>query len=105
MPPAFVTARDALAHFLNETGLVTQVQAVLDDSELDRRARQHAYEDICSSVLVAAILENLTQAVSELAEEFLRSAPVGLAVRSSGVREDLAKASFAGVYESFLGIS
>ena len=105
VPPAFVITRDALALFLNETGLVTQVQAMLDDGELDRRARQRAYESVCASVLAASIPENLTEAASDLADEFLRSASVGLAVRSSGIQEDLAKASFAGVYESFLGVS
>lgn len=105
VPPAFVITREALALFLNETGLVMQAQAMLDDGELDRRARQRAYETLCSSVLEAAIPENLTEATSDLVEEFLRSAAVGLAVRSSGVQEDLEKASFAGVYESFLGVS
>jgi phosphohistidine swiveling domain-containing protein len=105
VPPAFVITRDALALFLNETGLVTQVQAMLTDSDLDRRARQRAYENLCSSVFEAAIPKSLAEAVSDLAEEFLRSASVGLVVRSSGVQEDLAKASFAGVYESFLGVS
>jgi phosphohistidine swiveling domain-containing protein len=105
VPPAFVITREALAFFLNETGLVTQVQAVLDDGELDWRARQRAYEKLCSSVLAASVPENLAKAVSDLAEVFLCSAPVGLAVRSSGIQEDLEKASFAGVYESFLGAS
>ncbi|MBN1979483.1 MAG: hypothetical protein JW918_18960 [Anaerolineae bacterium] len=105
VPPAFVITRDALNLFLNETGLVTRVQAMLDGGELDRRARQRAYENLCASVLDAAIPKNLAEAVSNLAEEFLRSAPAGLAVRSSGIQEDLAQASFAGVYESFLGVS
>ena len=105
VPPAFVITRGALALFLDETGLVTRVQAMLDDGGLDRRARQHTYEDLCASVLAASIPENLAEAVSDLAEEFLRSASAGLAVRSSGIQEDLEKASFAGVYESFLGVS
>jgi pyruvate,water dikinase len=105
VPPAFVITREVLALFLSEAGLVMQVQAVLDGRELDRGARQRAYEDLCSSVRKASIPENLAAAVSDLAEAFLRSAPAGLAVRSSGIQEDLAKASFAGVYESFLGVS
>ena len=65
---------------------------MLDDGELDRRTRQRAYENLCSSVLAASIPGNLVKVVSDLAEESLRSVPVGLAVRSSGIQEDLEKA-------------
>ncbi len=46
----------------------------------------------------------LVEAVAPLADALLADAPCGLVVRSSGLYEDSAAASFAGVYESFLGI-
>lgn len=99
VPAGFVVTRDVLAHFLEATGLMAAVKDYLETDWAHRGAQwQHM-------VLVAPMPEAVRVEVESFAEKLLASAPVGLAVRSSGVHEDTATASFAGVFESFVGVA
>ena len=55
-------------------------------------------------MLESPIPQPVIEAVAPVARALLDESPHGVAVRSSGVHEDSAKASFAGAYDSFLGI-
>jgi len=106
VPPAFVVTRGALALFLEETGLIARVRKLLERCDaLDHTARKQLFDELCADVGSAPIPAAIKKEVSAQAEELLKSAPAGLAVRSSGICEDTEKASFAGVYESFLCLS
>jgi len=105
VPAGFVVTRHALTHFLEATGLMALVRDFLEKEWENRNDQWQHYERLRSTVLVAPIPESIRTEVNSFAEKLLASAPAGLAVRSSGVHEDTAEASFAGVFKSFLGIS
>ncbi|MBV7334548.1 hypothetical protein KFU94_41185 [Chloroflexi bacterium TSY] len=101
VPPGFVVTRSALDLFLQDAGLKTPVQTVLSD---ENASRAEAYDDLCHKIRIAPVPDPLAKAVVKMAEPLLAEAPGGVAVRSSGAHEDSATASFAGIYESYLGI-
>ena len=104
VPPGAVISRQALSLFLERSGLLVEAQRLIDGSELEYTARAEAFEALCAEVMRAPIPEPVVEEVASITRPLLDETPYGLAVRSSGVHEDSARASFAGVYESFLGI-
>ena len=108
VPLGFGVSTAAYRHFIAKTCLLAEVEAVR------RSARTLALADIkaCSAELVAAISSapmpaELDAAVREnyaLLEEKAGERAVPVAVRSSGESEDLAGASFAGQYDTYLWI-
>ncbi len=108
VPLGFGVSTAAYRHFIAKTGLLAEVGAV------QRSARTLALADIKarSAELVGAIASapmpaELEAAVREnyaLLEEKTGERAVPVAVRSSGESEDLAGASFAGQYETYLWI-
>ena len=104
IPPGSVITRRVLSLFLEQTGLLPKAERLVDDNGLDDTARATKYEALCEEVLRSPIPQPMIEAVAPIAQTLLDESPYGVAVRSSGVHEDSAKASFAGVYDSFLGI-
>ncbi|MCB0111360.1 MAG: PEP/pyruvate-binding domain-containing protein, partial [Caldilineaceae bacterium] len=105
VPPGVVVTRAALGMFLQDAGLQTQVQEFIIRDVLDEpMERVAAFDALCRRIRTAAIPKPLAAAVAEVAKPLLAASPGGVAVRSSGVHEDSATASFAGVYQSYLGI-
>ncbi|MHB0874630.1 MAG: PEP/pyruvate-binding domain-containing protein [Anaerolineae bacterium] len=106
VPAGFVLLRAALRSFLDETGLVAAAEALLAGyGELDRLGQVQAYERLRARCEASPVPRAIREAVEPVVVQLLASAPAGLAVRSSGVCEDLERASFAGIYESFLGVT
>ena len=99
VPPAFAVTTDALAAFMTESGLEPDARAVHTDVEAGARMQARILETPLPSALAAEI----TSAYARLCEQ-ARTVDVPVAVRSSGVAEDLAGASFAGQYETYLWI-
>ena len=104
VPPGVVVTRQVLNLFLEQTGLLARAERLVDDSRLDGTARAKEYEAFCEEVLVSPIPQPVVEGATPIVRALLDESLHGVAVRSSGVHEDSAKASFAGVYESFLGI-
>jgi len=105
VPPGFVVTRNALSLFLQHAGLKPLVEAFVNHRILTENVNHAAeFDELCRQVLTAPIPDPLAMAVAEMAEPLLVAAPGGVAVRSSGVHEDSATASFAGIYQSYLGI-
>ena len=104
VPPGFVLTRRALRHFLEQTDLEKATQELLAFPSEERTARTARFQEIRSHVLATDLPEALLEAANPLVVDLLRGSPSGLAVRSSGTHEDSSHASFAGVYDSFLGI-
>ena len=105
VPPGCVVTRKALTLFLEQTDLFASIQACVESfADLEQTERTKAYEALCDEIIKTPIPQTLIDAVEPLAKGLLTTTSVGLAVRSSGIYEDSATASFAGIYESFLGI-
>lgn len=106
VPPGFAITREALNYFLLETNLLDTVRSYLSASgSSNRNTRKKEYRDLCTRVEEASLPEQLERDVSKWSERYLRQASAGLAVRSSSINEDATEASFAGLFESFLGLS
>ncbi len=105
VPSGFVLTRGAPCSFLNQAGLMATVKELIANSgNPGDAASAEARAALCHRVLTTPIPKALADAVVPMAETLFAEAPCGLAVRSSGVHEDSATASFSGVYQSFLGI-
>jgi hypothetical protein len=105
VPPGFVVTRQALSLFLEQSGFVEDLQPLLDrPAGLSHSERTEAHQAFCQKLLATPIPQLLIDAVAPFADALFDRATCGLAVRSSSIYEDSATASFAGVYESFLGI-
>jgi phosphoenolpyruvate synthase/pyruvate phosphate dikinase len=99
VPRAFAVTTDALAAFMIESGLEHDARAVHTDVAAGAVIQQRILE----TPLPAAVAAEVTAAYARLCDETgVDDVPV--AVRSSGVAEDLAGASFAGQYETYLWI-
>ena len=97
-PPGFAITTEALAAFVDENELGPQVDALFEDAGADAGALQ---EKIRSLPLPAGLANRLKEELDSVTAG--QETPVRFAVRSSGVAEDLAGASFAGQYDTVLG--
>ena len=88
-------SRPQLVALLNMSGV--------DFGELQRRC-QAARELVEHQPYPPDLEEHLVRAVEELARRTQLGASLATAVRSSGVLEDLERASFAGQYDTYLGM-
>jgi pyruvate,water dikinase len=99
VPPAFAVTTEAVAAFMTVSGLEEEARAVHDDLGAGARMRAKIEE----TPLPPAVAEAIASAYALLCERTgIPNVPV--AVRSSGVAEDLAGASFAGQYETYLWV-
>jgi pyruvate,water dikinase len=101
VPPGFIVTTQSYFHFLDESGLRTNIRAILkkldaDDSrQLDKSATR-IKELISNARMPQAIADEISEAYEKMG---------GLvAVRSSATAEDLPEASFAGQQRTFLHI-
>jgi pyruvate,water dikinase len=99
VPPAFAVTTDAVAAFMSESGLEEEARDVGDDLAAGARIRAKMEE----TPLPAPVADAIVSAYARLCDD-TGIADVPVAVRSSGVAEDLAGASFAGQYDTYLWI-
>ena len=108
VPPAFGITTSAFARFAEASGLpgrIAEVQASLDLS--DHAAVAAASGRIAEMIAEAPIpgdIESAIRAAYAQLGELAGANPTPVAVRSSGVNEDLGGASFAGQYDTYLWI-
>ncbi len=101
VPPGFALGTHAYREIVGATGLDAEIRALLQEAEsLEARAEASArigrlFEE---RELAGALRDELGSAYSGLGDDL----PV--AVRSSGISEDAAEASFAGEHETFLWV-
>lgn len=101
VPPGFVITTAAFRYFLESAGLLTAARSALaGHGRTTAKAMQRA-------ILRAQFPDDLARAVSSQYAEMENRVgrAVAVAVRSSATAEDHATASFAGVHESYLGVS
>jgi pyruvate,water dikinase len=99
VPPAFAVTTAAVSAFMNEGGLEHDARAVNQDLEAGARVRAKMEE----TPLPGAVADAISRAYARLCEQ-TAIPDVPVAVRSSGVAEDLAGASFAGQYDTYLWV-
>jgi len=108
IPPGFCLTTDA---FTAQAAVVAMADRVRSDPSLllDEATRTALVEGMLAGPLVPVVAESLTAPLDRLVgERFGASDGVGpplLAVRSSGVTEDGAHASFAGLHDTELGLT
>jgi pyruvate,water dikinase len=109
VPPAFGVTTNAYWRFMSQDGLIDAargLRAALDPSDLEavKRASADITTRIESTPMPAPVAAALREAYADLSARAGTDA-VPVAVRSSGVAEDLAGASFAGQYNTYLWIT
>lgn len=110
VPTGYAVTVDAYRHFVRETRLETAIAAELasigDAGDLDRleAAAARIRERFAAQPLPEAMRACFERAYEALCFE-VREVDKPVAVRSSAVGEDAADHSFAGQYETFLGVS
>jgi pyruvate, water dikinase len=108
VPPAVGVTTNAYRSFMSQDGLIEaarELRAKLDPSDLE--AVQQASADLIARMEGAPMPEAVTDALRQAYATLGARAGDGtvpVAVRSSGVAEDLAGASFAGQYETYLWV-
>ena len=105
VPETVVVARSALSQTLGAANLLPRLEAYLHSFEsASSTALTATYGTLCEALLEVGLPDEVLREVVATAASVLAKSTCGLAVRSSAIYEDSATASFAGVFESELGI-
>lgn len=108
VPPGFGITTAAYRHFLSAVGLVEQArQARIEASTANLARVQQLSAELAAAIEAAPMPPQLEHAIRESYAALERSVgepALPVAVRSSGESEDLAGASFAGQYDTFLWV-
>lgn len=105
VPESVVLRPVALETFLADNDLLEPVECHLREAVAKtQRELQFDYEELCRLVHRKPLSVELVEEAREVMVPLFRQAPAGLAVRSSAVCEDSERASFAGVFDSVLGV-
>lgn len=108
VPPGFGVTVDAYRAFHTQQALATLVEPLVSlPARHPLALAREASAPILAKLDGAALPESVSKAVAEAHGKLVARATPGatFAVRSSGVSEDGAVASFAGLYESYLNLS
>lgn len=100
VPPGFVVLSESFEYFIEETGLKTQIDAIL--RAIDHQAMhtvEHASKEISGLILASEMPQEIA---AKILEEYQTLNAPYVAVRSSATAEDSASAAWAGQLESFL---
>jgi rifampicin phosphotransferase len=102
VPPGFVVTTDGYLEFLRESGVKSTIESALattdfGNPEMLNAACEGIQTLLCQATVPTALAAAISDAYGELAHPFV-------AVRSSGVKEDTADASYAGLHDTFLDI-
>jgi phosphoenolpyruvate synthase/pyruvate phosphate dikinase len=103
VPPGFIITALAFREHLEQNKLLTRLNTAVDELA---KTESNAKEGLLSTLRQAIAEAPLAKAVRhEIEEQYNKLGAGYVAVRSSGTAEDLPGHSFAGQYDSYLGIS
>lgn len=103
VPPGFVVLAPAFDHFLQETEIGSEIEAVLHTVDhRDVNSVERASKDIRSIILNADFPPDIAK---EIRQAFAKLGAPLVAVRSSATAEDSSSASWAGELETYLNVS
>jgi pyruvate,water dikinase len=103
VPPGFCITAAAFREHLEQNKLLSRLKATVDELS---KTESKSKEELLSTLRRAIIESPLAEAVRrEIEEHYNKLGAEYVAVRSSGTAEDLPGHSFAGQYDTYLGIS
>ena len=103
VPPGFCITATVFREHLEQNNLLAQQQAALDKLT---KTKPQAKEGLLSALRQDIVEAPLAEAIRhEIEEQYHKLGAKYVAVRSSGTAEDLPGHSFAGQYDTYLGIS
>jgi pyruvate,water dikinase len=111
VPSGFAVTTVAYSRFIEQTGADKEIEQCMSEF-IQKQATLNDYREMSRKIteitlsreIPAEIKDGICQSYYELSRKY-DSNDVPVAVRSSGVAEDLPTASFAGQYESFLYVT
>jgi len=110
VPPGFAVTTEMYDEFLAKTGAGQRIEQYLikfPEGPQTLADQEEASQTIAGIILTAEMPKDLEDAVCQAYDELCQKcqiSDVAVAVRSSGVAEDLPTASFAGQYETYLNV-
>ena len=107
VPDGFAITAQAYRHFLDQSGLTSQIQSLLaglDTHDMANLSQRGAA--VRQAILGASLPPDLQAQIAEAYRQLQGDSPAALdvAVRSSATAEDLPDASFAGQQETYLNV-
>ncbi len=99
VPKGFVIISETFFKFLRENNLMEKIEKLA--SEIDKDNFQERSEEIKNLILNGRMLKEI---VSEINKSLSKLNLQYVSIRSSAVSEDSLKASFAGLYDTFLSV-
>lgn len=109
VPPGFVITSETYRKFISKTGIVDQINDMLNDLDINDTAElQKVSEDIKKLIIQTEIPDDIQRVIIEAYNALCVDVDledVVVAIRSSATAEDLPDASFAGQQETYLNIS
>jgi pyruvate,water dikinase len=110
VPPGFAVTTEAFKEFMGQVGITTEIEQYLarfPDGPQTPTEFKETSEFIQGVILKRELPREVQEAIVSAYRKLnqrLGQAEVAVAVRSSGVAEDLPTASFAGQYDSYLNV-
>jgi len=107
VPPGFTITTPAYRRFTEASGILDQIQALVQDLNVDDNAALlQAAEDAKRIVVAAEMPKDVAKLIADAYRKLCKQEGEELyvAVRSSATAEDTAEASFAGMNETFLNV-
>lgn len=106
IPKGFATSAAAYREFLRENNLEKKIYSLLKDLDVDNVSKlSAASEAIQKLILNAEFSQSFKNEVNSSYQRLNLAPEQTVAVRSSATAEDLPKASFAGIQETYLNVS
>jgi pyruvate,water dikinase len=107
VPPGFAITTPAYRRFTEQTGVLDQIQALVQDLDVDDnaallKAAEGAKQIVVKAEMPKDVAKLITDAYNKLCKQ--EGQELYVAVRSSATAEDTAEASFAGMNETFLNV-
>ena len=103
VPPSFCITAAAFREHLEQNNLLTRLKAAVDElAKTGSQAKKELLSVLRQAIVEAPLAETVWH---EIEEHYRKLGAEYVAVRSSGTAEDLPGHSFAGQYDTYLGIS
>jgi len=103
VPPGFCITAAAFREHLERNNLISSIKSAVDElSTASHAAKKSALSDLRQTIINAPLADSLSE---QIEQHYIALRAKHAAVRSSATAEDLPGHSFAGQYDTFLGVS
>lgn len=109
VPPGFVITAETYHKFITKTGIVDQINNMLDGLDINNTSElQQVADDIKDLITTTEIPDDIQRVIIEAYNKLCMDVDIDdvvVAIRSSATAEDLPDASFAGQQDTYLNIT